>query len=88
MPFKFTTYKLYFYNKILYANTIIDSFYFNYKTKSYKYFNMPDSNLKYTKYIYLSYSYINISQTSLNKTYKEYKKKVKKDKKELLVIII
>ena len=87
MPSKSTTYKLHLYNKILYANTIVESSYFNYKTKNYKCFIILDFNLKYAKYICLSQSYVNMSQTSLNKTYKEYKKKVKEDKKELLVII-
>ena len=87
MPFKFTTRKLYLHNKILYTNTIIEFPCFNCKTKNYKYFIILDSNLKCAKYIYLNYSYINISQTSLNKTYKKYKKKVKEDKKKLLVII-
>ena len=61
MPFKFTTYKCYFYNKILYTNTVAEFLYFNFKTKSYKYFIILDFNLKCTKYIYLNYSYINIS---------------------------
>ena len=61
MPFKFTTYKLYLYNKILYINTIIEFPYFNCETKNYKYFIILDSSLKYIKYIYLDYSYINIS---------------------------
>ena len=87
MPSKSTTYKLYLYNKILYTNTIAESPYFNYKIKNCEYFIMLDFNLKYTKCVYLDYSYVNISQTSLNKTYKEYKKKVKENKKELLVII-
>lgn len=60
MPSKSTTYKFYFYNKILRASTIAESFYFNYKTKNCEYFIMLDFNLKYTKYIYLNYSYINI----------------------------
>ena len=87
MPSKFTTYKLYLYNKILYTNTIAESPYFNCKTKNRKYFIILDFNLKYAKYVYLNQFYINISQTSLDKTCKEYKKKVKEDKKELLVII-
>lgn len=87
MPSKFTIYKLYFYNKILYVNTIIESPYFNYKIKNYKYFIILNSNLKYAKCVYLSYSYINMLQTLLDKTHKEYKKKVKKDKKELSIII-
>ena len=87
MPSKFTTYKLYLYNKILYANTIAESPYFNCETKNYKYFIILNFNLKYAKCVYLSQSYVNMSQTSLDKTYKKYKKKVKKDKKELLVII-
>ena len=57
---KTTTYKLYLYNKILYANTIIESLYFNYKIKNYKYFIMLNSNLKCTKCVYLGYSYINM----------------------------
>ena len=61
MSFKFTTYKLYLYNKILYANTVAESPYFNYKTKSYKCFIILDFNLKYAKYICLSYSYVNMS---------------------------
>ena len=61
MPFKFTTYKLYLYNKILYANTIAESPYFNYKTKSREYFIILDFNLKYAKCVYLSYLYINMS---------------------------
>ena len=48
---------------------------------------MLDSNLKYTKCVRLGRPYINISQTFLDKTHKEYKKKVKEDKKDLLVII-
>ena len=87
MPSKFTTYKLRLYNKILYANTITESSYFNYKTKNCEYFIILNSNLKCAKCIYLGYFYINMSQTSLDKTCKEYKKKVKEDKKELLVII-
>ena len=87
MPFKFTTYKPYFYNKILYINTIAESPYFNYKIKSRKCFIMPDFNLKCTKCVRLDYSYVNMSQTSLDKTYKKYKKKVKENKKKLLVII-
>ncbi len=61
MPSKSTTYKLYLYNKILYANTITESSYFNYKTKNCKYFIILDFNLKCTKYIYLGYSNINMS---------------------------
>ena len=61
MPFKFTTYKLYLYNKILYTNTIIESLYFNYKTKNREYFIILDFNLKCAKCIYLSYFYINMS---------------------------
>ena len=87
MPSKFTTYKLYLYNKILYANTIAEFPCFNYKTKNYEYFIILDSNLKCIKCVYLDYLYINISQTSLDKTRKEYKKKVKENKKKLLVII-
>ena len=87
MPSKSTTYKLHLYNKILYANTIVESSYFNYKTKNCEYFIMLDSNLKCTKCVYLDQPYVNISQTFLDKTCKEYKKKVKEDKKELLVII-
>ena len=87
MPSESTTRKLRLYNKILCANTIAESPYFNYKTKNRECFIMPDFNLKYTKCVYLSYSYINMSQTSLDKTRKEYKKKVKEDKKELLIII-
>ena len=87
MPSKSTTYKLRLYNKIFYTNTITESLYFNYKTKSRECFIMPNSNLKYAKCVRLNYPYINMSQTSLNKTYKKYKKKVKEDKKELLVII-
>ena len=87
MPSKSTIYKLRLYNKIFYANTIAESPYFNYKTKNYKYFIMLNSNLKCAKYVRLSQLYINMSQTSLDKTYKKYKKKVKKNKKELLVII-
>ena len=60
MPSKSTTYKLYFYNKILRANTIIKSPYFNCEIKNYKYFIMLNSNLKYIKYVYLNYIYINM----------------------------
>ena len=87
MPFKSTTYKLRLYNKILYANTIAESPCFNYKTKNHECFIMLDSNLKCAKCVRLGQSYVNMSQTSLDKTYKEYKKKVKEDKKELSVII-
>ena len=48
---------------------------------------MLDFNLKYTKYICLSYPCINMSWILLNKTRKEYKKKVKENKKKLLIII-
>ena len=87
MPSKSTTYKLCFYNKILYANTIAEFPCFNYKTKNYKCFIILNSNLKCAKCVHLDYFYVNMSQTSLDKTYKEYKKKVKENKKELLVII-
>ena len=60
MPSKSTTYKLYFYNKILYTNTIIEFSYFNYKTKNCEYFIMLNFNLKCAKYVYLNYFYINI----------------------------
>jgi hypothetical protein len=87
MPSKFTIYKLYLYNKILYTNTIIESSYFNCETKNYKYFIILNSNLKCAKCVYLNYSYVNMLWALLNKTRKEYKKKIKEDKKELLVII-
>ena len=87
MPSKSTTYKLRLYNKILYANTIAESPCFNCKTKNRECFIILNFNLKCTKYIRLDQPYINISQMSLDKTREEYKKKVKEDKKELLVII-
>ena len=87
MPSKSTTCKLRLYNKIFYANTIAESPYFNYETENYEYFIILDFNLKCAKCVCLSQFYVNMSQTSLDKTREEYKKKVKEDKKELLVII-
>ena len=87
MPSKSTTCKLYLYNKIFYTNTITESPCFNCKTKNYKYFIILNFNLKYARCVYLNYSYINILQMSLDKTCKEYKKKVKENKKELFIII-
>ena len=46
------------------------------------------SYLKYAKCTKASKLYINISQLLLDKTYKEYKKKVKEDKTLLVTIII
>ena len=88
MPFNSTTYKLRLYNKILYVNIIAEFSYFNYETKGCKYFIILDLNLKCTKYIQLGWPYVNIFQTSLDKTCKKYKKKVKNNKKELATIIL
>ena len=88
MPSKSTTYKLRLYNEILRANTIAESPYFNCETKNRKCFIMLDSNLKCAKCVCLGQSCVNMSQTSLDKTREEYKKKVKEDKKELLINII
>ena len=87
MPAKSTIYKFYLYNKILQADTITESPYFNCDAENCKYYIILDLNLKCAECVCQSCPYINILQTSLNKTREEYKKKIKKDKKELALVI-
>ena len=49
---------------------------------------MLNSNLRYTKYTQLGRPYINLFQASLDYTRNEYKKKVDKDKKLLVEVIM
>lgn len=83
-----TTYRLYLFQEIIKANTVVEESYINCSFKGCTYFIILGASLKCPKCVYLSCLCVNISQKSLDNTQEEYKKKVKEDKKKLVVIIM